>query len=138
MKKLIDITSLEQIKVGDMLTSDGGVSKRKVLAKIDLLVALSYRDEDDAFLGWFALGDLKRYKQEVEDTPWQPKEGETYYYPVVTYGQASWDSDEFYAGNGTDQRRLANGLCFPTPEEATAAAQRMLDVLKPSPLKDEN
>lgn len=135
MKKLIDITSLEQIKVGDMLTSDLGENKRKVLAKIDLIVVLSYSSNHNDCASYpLTLKNLitNGYKQEVEDTPWQPKEGENYYYPNISNGVADYSGTKYCPDSwAIDKQRLAIGLCFRTPEEATAAAQRMLDVLKP-------
>jgi len=85
---------------------------------------------------WFTLDELNNhgYKQEVEDTPWQPKEGEDYYIPDINAGVAGSNRTEFIKRDKYDQHRLAAGLCFKTPEEATAAAQRMLDVLKPKEL----
>jgi hypothetical protein len=126
--KLIEITSLDQLKVGDKIIN--GTDRRIILAKVDLLVASAGEIYPD-YSGWATLGALKSFQQEIEDKPWEPKERERYYYPDTSNGVPEWSSTYFLASNNGDSVRLAAGLCFKTKQEALDAAQKMLDVLKP-------
>lgn len=126
--KLIEITSLDQIKVGDKIIN--GTDRRIILAKVDLLIAAA-SERYPGFPTWMTLGALKSFQQEIEDKPWEPKEKENYYYPVNYNGKIDCGITSFLASNNLDCDRLAAGLCFKTKQEAIDAAQKMLDVLKP-------
>lgn len=132
MVKLIKITSLDQIKVGDVLSD--GEYRYKVWAKPDLLVALKQLDIRGVMPSWFNLDELNDYgyQLEVEDTPWQPMEGENYYTPYIHWGDADHYCWHVGRGRQINQDHIAAGMCFRTPEEATAAAQKMLDAIKPN------
>lgn len=89
-------------------------------------------DEFDFFDGAkLAMERAKKTKEEAAKT-WLPSINEMYYYPAAAgggdlVGNNNWVNDEI------DQERMKRGLVFKTREEARAAAQKMLDALKPKP-----
>ena len=60
--------------------------------------------------------------------PWKPRENERYYYPLSSdkdlWGGTTWTDSNY------DNIRLNRGLVFKTIEEAVAAAEKMLAVVK--------
>ncbi len=132
-KKLIPITTLDQLQVGSIIVTPSN-NKQKVLAKVDQVVALSEAGKYGSCWAWYTLQDLKYYQQEIEDKPWQPKDGEVCYFPHIWTGKADYYGVGFGTVSTSDQDRLAAGMCFKTAEAAKAAAQKMLNILKPKEL----
>ena len=133
--KLIPITSLDQLQVGDLI-QERKEAPRKILDKTANLVALSFRDKLEEYCGFETLYSLIEDGDhlQVTDEPWKPKEGEMYFFPLITGGKPEAISTYFAVLKKSDQGRLAAGMCFQTEAEALAAAQKMLDAIKPNQL----
>lgn len=130
--KLIPITSLDQLQVGDLIQSERYV--RRVIDKTPHLVALSSTVNLESCSFHAALYDLEGWSLQVTDEPWKPKEGEVYFYPDISNGVSYTIKNKFIINNCHHKNRHTAGLCFKTIEEALAAAQKMLDAIKPNQL----
>ncbi len=133
--KLIPITSLDQLDVGMIIEAFWG-HKAEILAKTGQLVAIF--DAAGGGVKWLTDFGLKQYalvtdEPQVTDEPWKPKEGEKYYFPFFGEGQVDADWRNF-EDTYIDRNCLAAGMCFKTEAEALAAAQKMLDAIKPNQL----
>lgn len=136
MKKLIPISSLDQLNTGDIITQGGEYGLEfKILAKVGLLVFLSEhgrycfdRSGDISYTVEHLIED--NFKLEVEEGKWKPLFGERYYYPITDYGYADYDSSTLIGECDPGSKRIENNMVFKTKEEAITAAQKMLDVLK--------
>jgi len=129
MKKYVPITSLGQLKVGDMVKSGVAVNKMVLLVN-EKVVLLSYSNDYDGVSNFYTLSCLKKnnYQLEVEEVKWRPVKGEGYYSPSPSfknhYDWSLWNED------GIDIYRYEAGLVYKISKEAIDMTQKMLDVLK--------
>lgn len=130
--KLVPITSFDQLEVGSVIVD---VDQRtKVLGKCGLVVFLSDSNNFEASAETSrTLQELQKfdYQLEVNEEPWVPKRGETYWIPMPNYGEADVGQEK-WGDEGEDRDRLATNLVCKTREEALAKAQKMLDSIKDS------
>ena len=82
-------------------------------------------DDDAGFLTALLTGDF-----EIVKKPWKPKEGEEYYYIVLSGGVAHTTFDD---GNILDVLRVRLGNCFTTYKEAKANVGKWLEYINQEP-----
>lgn len=74
-------------------------------------------------LKYLLMGDIR-----IAKLPWKPRKDERYYYPLPSdkdlWGGTTWSDNNY------DNIRLSRGLVFKTRDEAVAAAEKMLAVVK--------
>lgn len=127
--KLKNIESLDEIKAGDILAREG--NKYKVLAKVGLLIWLSYEDDFDIPMGSpYSLKDLQKgdFQLEVPDITWRPEEGEYFYHPTTAF-EDGYVKKIFNSYVPADCWMAQQGLAFKTKEEAIAVAKKMLEAI---------
>lgn len=127
MKKLIPITSIDQLKAGNTVTNMD--CSTIVLAVIDKVVLLSATNKP-TMPGYFYTVELLEkngYQLEVEEVKWKPTYSDKYYFPYLDderYDYTNWANDS------VDLYRYVNGLVCKTSEEAIEMTEKMLKVLK--------
>ena len=128
MKKLIEITSLDQLKIGhELYTSQ--INIRTVLAITGSLVALSNLNQPSVLNGWYTLEQIKAIglQLEVEEERFKPNIVEEFYMPCFC---SSKYVDYTWTGKARQERYWNNGLVFPTEKEAIAMTDKILAFIK--------
>lgn len=84
---------------------------------------IEWKTAGTVILKFLLMGDARIVK-----LPWKPRENERYYYPLPSdkdlWGGTTWTDSNY------DNIRLNRGLVFKTIEEAVAAAEKILAVVK--------
>jgi len=113
-------------KRNDILVNKDGV-KRKVLAVVDSLCALSYLNEYERYFGWYLQEELGKVGYTLDSSEWVLEDGDKYCYVDInlrkTY-QGFWHNSK--AGN---ERKELN-LIFPTRELAEKRLAEIVTFLK--------
>lgn len=126
MKKLIPITSIEQLKQGGVIWYEGTLRRVGGICG-DMVFILR---DNSHYYETYSIADIIEigYELEVEEEKWMPEVGGNYYIPDIyhpgMFTTSTWNNDP------TDKRRYEDGLVFKTVYEATEACKKMLNALK--------
>ena len=113
-------------KKNDILVSKEGY-KRKVLAVVDSLHALSCNDAYESCGNWYTQEELDECGYTLDSSEWTPKQGEPYWSVSLGYKKvfvSNWDNDKI------DNNRKQLNLAFPTRELAEKRLAEVITFLK--------
>ena len=113
-------------KKNDILVSKEGY-KRKVLAVVDSLHALSYDDDYKSCGSWHTQEELDQHGYTLDSSEWTPKQGEPYWSVSLGYKKvlvSDWDNDKI------DNNRKQLNLVFKTKEQAEKRLAEVITFLK--------
>lgn len=120
------------VEVGEVFQVDGDPSIKDCFFKFsdnDLqLSAVNSGNDTWTVASDTRLLDILYGRLRIRKLPWKPRENERYYYPLPSdkdlWGGTTWTDSNY------DNIRLNRGLVFKTIEEAVAAAEKILAVVK--------
>lgn len=126
MTRLKQIESLDELIPGKSWVVDQGGDRRKVLAKIDLIAALSSYNMPNSYNSFYTLEELQSFQLEVEEARWKPEIGKPYYY-LDDFTKAcfkDWEDSE------EDRERLQIGNVYPNVAIVWKKRDQILKLLK--------
>jgi len=116
------IAGLFGVEVGEEFLLDG--KRCKVCQYGSVMIHTGVKD-GKAGVTWSSMAWHGFAGMEITKLPWEPKEGETFYYPAPHSGMTNLVT---FMHCQDDQWRLSHGLCFKTREEAVAKWRELYGV----------
>ncbi len=112
---MADVAKMLGVELEEEFTVPNKVATLKISAKDGLMC--KFKDNKNWEYCTLYLQELLMGDMEIVKLPWKPKDGNTYYYPNITFKGISC---KVWFGTTSDYAIYISGVCYKTREEAEA------------------